>query len=250
MAATFQEQASAEGSDDLGQADGAVEEPEEGTHLAAAFDGIGEEGEGQCEHGCPRCADEGVTQPKDIGVVYPEDGDEADTADDEREDVGTFVAYLMLNGREEGCPDEGADSLYGEAYAHPVACVLESTCGGVHTIPAEALGSDGTVGVGPHIHEGCPAEELHETDCQESEDDTLVVVLAVGFGGVLFDTVELSVLFGVHLTNVGEGIKHAEDKDGGTDVETPLDRVGNDAVGSGIGETNPCEEDREEVAYE
>ncbi len=75
--------------------------------------------------------------------MYPEDRDEADTADDEREDVGTFVAYLMLDGREEGCPDEGADSLYGEAYAHPVACVLESTCGSVHTIPAEALGSDG-----------------------------------------------------------------------------------------------------------
>ena len=115
MAATFQEQASAEGSHDLGQADGAVEEPEESTHLATAFDGVGEEGEGQCEHGCPRCADEGVTQPQDIGVVYPEDRDEADAADDEREDVGAFVAYLMLNSREEGCPDEGADRLYGEA---------------------------------------------------------------------------------------------------------------------------------------
>ena len=46
VAATFQEQASAEGSHNLGQADGAVEEPEEGTHLAAAFDGVGEEGEG------------------------------------------------------------------------------------------------------------------------------------------------------------------------------------------------------------
>ena len=46
VAASFEEPASAEGSDDLGQADGAVEEPEESTHLAAAFDGIGEEGEG------------------------------------------------------------------------------------------------------------------------------------------------------------------------------------------------------------
>ena len=53
-----EDHAATEGSDDLRDADGAVEEAEVGTHVTIALQGIGDDGEWHGEHGGPAATNE------------------------------------------------------------------------------------------------------------------------------------------------------------------------------------------------
>ena len=121
-------------------------------------------------------------------------------------------------------------------------------------VPAEAVTGDSTVRVRPHIHEGRPAEELHEPDGDERTDDAVLGLCILGsVSGRLFgfiESVELSVLLRIHLLNDEEGVEGAEDEDSGAYIERPLDRVRHYAFGSRISYTDPSEEYREEVTHD
>ena len=116
------------------------------------------------------------------------------------------------------------------------------------------VAGDGVGGIGPHVEEGGPAEELHEADgpehlggLDEQAEHVLAFLLLAGGGG--FDAVECGILGRVHLLDLGEGVEHAEQQDGRADVEGPCDGGGHLAGGGGVAEEE-CEDDGSDVAHD
>ena len=99
----FKEKSSAQGCYDLRNTDGAVEKAEVITHIAA-LDGIRHDGERQGQHSRPSSADEGVTEPEHIGIMHKEDGDESDSAYEQRDGICALVARPMLELRQQRSP--------------------------------------------------------------------------------------------------------------------------------------------------
>ena len=61
---------------------------------------------------------------------------------------------------------------------------------------------------------------------------------------------ELRVLLGRHFLHAEEGVQHAQDEDGSAAVEAPDDAVRHHALGGGVGNAYPGEEDGEQVAQQ
>ena len=120
----------------------------------------------------------------------------------------------MLEFRQEGRPEERTNGLDAEDYSNPSSRILEGCVCGVDTVPAEAVDGDGTVRIGPHIHEGSPAEELHEADGPESRwsffkklDEAFFLLLVFLF--LLVKAMESGVFLGVEFLNRCKGIERA-----------------------------------------
>ncbi len=158
----------------------------------------------------------------------------------------------VTEARDDEGPEDGADRLYGEQHAHPVACGL--VFGRCDIGGAPAVAGYGAVGVGPHIEECRPAEELHQAHGPEGlggldeELQQAFAFLVFRLGGVY--PVELRILLGRHLLDLEEGVEYARDEDGGSEVETVYYAVGDDSLGGGVGDSYPGEEDGEEVAHQ
>ena len=243
---------------DLGHADGAVEKAEVGAHVASA-QRVGQDGEGQGQHRRPCAAYQQEGYEQQVLVMHEVGGDEARAAQHEAERVGQLA---VLEHGEHHRPNDRPDGLYREEDAHPVARILvllrlrvqHKTCHTVlhhlHRGRAEGIGSHRAVRIGPHEHEGRPAEELHEAHRpegfrrtrQEAEDVDLLRLLllrdAVVFG------IELRRIF-LHLHG---GVDDAEDEDGRADVEGVDDRVGYHSLGGDVADAEGGEGEGEEVA--
>ena len=61
---------------------------------------------------------------------------------------------------------------------------------------------------------------------------------------------ELRIFGRIHLLHGKEGVEHAKYEYGGSDIETPLDRIRNHTRIGGVPDTQPGEEDREEIAHQ
>ena len=107
----------------LRNTDGAVEETEIHAHVSVALKGIGDDGKWQCKHGCPCATDHEIGHEEQVLVVDEWNHDEAHTANHETETIG-YLAVIDL--RDDHCPKDTADGLYGEEHAHPVAGILIS----------------------------------------------------------------------------------------------------------------------------
>ena len=57
------------------------------------------------------------------------------------------------------------------------------------------------------------------------------------------------ILLGRHLLNAGEGVDHAEDENGGADIEAPDHRRRDNSFRGGICKADPGEEDGEKVSH-
>ena len=249
----FKEYSSAEGCDDLRNTNRAVEETEIISHVAS-LDGVGDDRERQGQHSRPGCANECVAKPEHVRVGDKEDRDKAESAYDQGNGISPFVARFMLEPGQNHRPEERSDRLNSEADTHPVAGSLESFVRSGSAVPAVAVGGYSSVGIGPHIHESRPAEELHETNCPESGrsflkqgNETFLLGIGVGFG-VGVNTVKLSVLLGIHLLDGSKRIETAEDKDSRSGIERPFNGIRDNTFGSRIGNTDPSKENREDIA--
>ena len=155
--------------------------------------------------------------------------------------------------RDHKCPEDGTAGLHGEYHAYPVACVLICLGGRVgHSAPA-VIGQ-GAVGIGPHVEERRPAEELHEADGPEGLRG-LHQQFHEAFLGLLLlffevDPVELGILLRGHFPHLDEGVHHTGYEDGGTHVEGSLHRIRHHSLGSFVGYAYPGEEDGQEIAHE
>ena len=188
--------------------------------------------------------------------MYKIDRDKSDRTYDQGDGISAFVTKPVLKFGQEGCPDERADCLYAEDNAYPVTGYLECFFRriGLDLIPAKAVSRYGTVRIGPHIHECCPAEELHEAYRPERRGSffekgnksflRLIVFFLTG------NTVELGVLLRIELFDGSEGVERAEDENRCAGIEGPFHRIRNNTLGSGIGNSDPGKEDREEVTYD
>ena len=223
----------------LRHADGAVEETEICAYMAT-LERIGENREGQSQHSSPSCTNEQERGKESVLAVDEVGGDEADATHDERDGVSHLVA---LEAWDDGSPEYRTDGLDGKEDAYPVTCILillrgciedHGTCFGNLGGCIKGAMCDRTVGIGPHVHERCPAEELYEADGPEGGrslleqfEHTGLVLMLLGIDGMV-----LVVLLGRILLHHDRGVDDADDEDGGTDVEGVLHRVGHDAGGS------------------
>ena len=208
---------------------------------------VGNEGERHGEHGSPAAADEQEWDELHILVLEQRNKGEADAAEDETHGVGELG---VLELRKHYCPQHAAHSLNGKEYSHPVAGLLECLRSLVGGVPAR-LGNR-TGGVGPHIEEACPAEELHESDLPECRGGVAQEREPVGL--VLLVVLLQSVIFGIflrgHFLNLCGGVDYAEDEYRRTDVERVDYRVGYDTFRGYVADTDEGEEEREHEAYD
>ena len=232
---------------DLRDADGAVEESEVRTLVAVALKSVRDEGERHGEHGSPCAADEHERHGEQVFVVYERHESEAHGTDDEAQRISRL---LVLEAWQSHCPQYRADSLPAEHHANPVACRLVALRRGVGGVPYGV--GNGAVGVCPHEHERCPAEELHGTHLPEHRRSVAQQLNPVGFAFVLLRLrlVILGVLLRVPLLHLQCGVDDAEDEYRRTDVERVDYGVGYHALLRLVGYADGCEEIREEVAHD
>ena len=199
---------------DLRYADGAVEQSEISSHVSVSLQGIGDEGERHGQYGGPGATDEKEGHEEHIGIAFHRAPGEADAAEDEAEGV----SYLTVAeaGQYHG-PDHAAQCLYGIEHAYPVTSFLISGTDRIGGAPAVA--GDGAVGVGPHIHEGEPTEELDQSYLPEGcgsmsqQMEPAARVFTLLLLGLFADPVILSVFLGVPFVYVEDSIDDAEDED-------------------------------------
>ncbi len=192
------------------------------------------------------------------------DGDEPDASEQETEAVDEFA---VLEERNDDGPEDGTDGLYGKEDAYPVGCFLvlggfhveDYACGAIYDAfdsgCVEGTVGDGAVGVGPHEHEGCPAEELHESDGPEGRWCFQQQLEHVGrvLGICLFffaDGVVLVVEFRWIFLHLCGGVEDAKDEDGCSDVEGIDDGIGDDSFGCRVADADGCEDEWEEITDE
>ena len=182
-------------------------------------------------------------------MVYPQDGDESSTTHHQTGDIGQLERAEQRN---HAGPQHGAHGLHSKDYAYPVGCILIALAGYVGRTPA--LGGNGSWRVGPHVHEGGPAEELHQAYGDEGVGDAHLL-LRRGLCGLrgddfgLFRT-KLLHLFGRVLLDVHRGIDHAEYQDGCADVEGVDDGVGDDALWGCVLHAQEGEDVGEEITHQ
>ena len=234
-------------SDDLRYADSAVEESEVSALVSVALKSVRDEGERHGEHRSPCATDEHERQSEQVLVVHERHESEANGADDKAQRVSRL---LVLEARQSHCPQYRADSLPAEHHANPVACLLIALRCGVGGVPYGV--GDGAVGVCPHEHECCPAEELHGAHLPEHRRRVAQQLNPVGFAFVRLGLrlVVLGVLLRVPLLHLQCGVDDAEDEYSGADVERIDYGVGYDALLSLVGYADGCEEIGEEVAHD
>ena len=113
-----QDATTTDGSDDLRQADGAVEETQVGTHMAVALQRVGDKRERHGKHGSPGTTDE--QEGHDLTILVGHEGNEREANATQHEAHG--VGHLrVLEARQDGCPDDGAHGLNGIEHTRPVA---------------------------------------------------------------------------------------------------------------------------------
>ena len=110
--------------------------------------------------------------------------------------------------------------LYCKEDSHPVTCCLIALR--LHVCSSPYSVGDCTIGVSPHVEEGCPAEELYKAYSPEGRRSLLKKskhrwCLALFL--VRVDSMELSILLRRHLLHLESCEEDAENQDGGTDVE-------------------------------
>ena len=174
------------------------------------------------------------------------DGSESGRSCQEADDVCKLE--VLEAGYHEG-PEYGTHGLNGEENAHPVACGL--IIGRRHVCGAPAVLGDGAVGVGPHVEERRPAEELHQADGPEGLGGLhkkFEQALGLVFRLCGVDAVELGILLRRHFLDLDEGVEDADYEYGGSAVEAVYDAVRHHSLGGGVGDSYPGEENGEEVA--
>lgn len=182
--------------------------------------------------------------------------DEPGGPEGEAEGIAQFRAFYL---RDDHGPQHAADGLHGIEDAYPVACLLIG--GGdhvefaVHDGGAEGVGGHGAVGVGPHVQECCPAEELYGANSPECRGGFCQQLQHGGalfgrLGGFLAVFVVLGVGLGLPFADFHGGVQHAEDEYEGTDVEGIDDGVGHYTLFGGVLDANPGEDVGEHEAYD
>ena len=224
--------------------------------MSFAGEGVGKKGERIGQGGRPGATDEGEGNEKYVGVVDEIGGDETYGTKDKTDGIAQFRVLDLGNDH---CPEYAAHGLYGIEDAHPVACFLIGGGGYIEfTVDngcGEGIGSDSTVGIGPHKEEGCPAEELYDADgpeCRrglgkELQHGRLLFFFFHRLVGIL---VILRIGAGFPFANLDGGVEHTEDEDEGSDVEGVDDGVGYNTLFGSVTDANPCKEVREHEAYD
>ena len=160
----------------------------------------------------------------------------------------------MLQFRQEGSPQERTYRLHAEYDTNPATCILERSIRRIDAIPSVAVRSNRAIRIRPHIHERCPAEELHQTHRPEGRrrlleqlDEAFLFFFFLFLAGI--NTVELRVLLRVQLLHGRESVKRAENQYRSSCVERPFHTIGDHTLRRRIGNTDPGKEDREQVTH-
>ena len=238
--------AATQGCHNLGNTDGAVEESEISALMAVALKGVGDKGKRHGEHGCPSTAYEQEGQYEHVLVADKRHKGKAYSADNQAQGVSQL---LVLEIRKRHSPQHRPDGLPEEQHANPVARLLVALGNHVGGVPYGF--GNGTVGVGPHIHKGSPAEELYESDLPEHRRRILekrypacALLFCPRLGLVVF-----GVFRGGPLFYLRRGEDDAEDEYGSSDIERIDDRVGYYALCGFVGNAESRKEERKYVAY-
>ena len=244
----MQNDSAAKRSGNLRQADGAVEQTEVSTHIAAG-ERIGEQREWQCQHCSPSAANEQERNEQHVLVVNEQCADESRCAKQKADDVRCLERFEARNHH---CPNHRAHGLNGKEHAHPVlgdvACGVFAGDG-----PVDVFG-DGTMGVGPHIEECSPAEELHQTDgpeCRRRFSKQLDEAFAfLGFSFSLFDAMIFGIFFRRIFFYLGGGVDYTQNQYCRAGIEAEDDRVGHHASRGSVFHTEVGEHVREQETHQ
>ena len=241
-------------------ADGSVKQSEIRTHVSAG-QGVGQDGERQCQHGGPCAAYQQERYEQHIRAVYEIGGYKSDTAQHEAQRVNEAAVFEHGDA---DCPKYGTDSLYGKQYAYPVGSFLILQAFGVENYFCDSVyrifngGSikyicgDASVGVCPHEHKGEPAEELHQPyrpkgfRCFHQQLQHIDFLMFLLFR----DTMIFGILCRRHFLDFDRCINNAEYQNGGSDIERVDYRIGNYPLGRRVADTYPRKYEREQIAHQ
>ena len=138
-------------SNNLWDADGAVEQSQISSHVTVALQCIGDEGKWHRQHSSPRTANHEEGNELQILVVDIRNHAETNGSDNQTDRIGQL---RVLEMRQQGSPYNGAHSLDSKEDARPVACLLEGLARGISGIPHHL--SDRARRVVPHIEHRSP----------------------------------------------------------------------------------------------
>ena len=122
---------------------------------------------------CPSATDEEETYEEKVLIVDEINRSKTYTTEKKTQRIDELLIFEEGNHR---CPQHRTHGLHSKQNTHPVACFIVSIARGVqhnhsvfqHCWCVENVVCYRTIGVSPHKHKGCPAEELHQTYCPES----------------------------------------------------------------------------------
>ena len=110
---------------------------------------------------------------------------------------------------------------------------------------------NGAVGVGPHVEERCPAEELNHAHLEEHLPCAFWLFLrSLAIGGFLGLNLILRKFFGWHFANIHHSVNHTENEDCGTNIERPNHRWWHLALWRNVGNTDGGKQQREHIAHD
>ena len=173
---------------------------------------------------------------------------EADSSDEKADNICSLDFPEL---RDHESPEDRTHRLEGEEDADPVSCSLVSLRLHVSGTP-DGIG-DCAVGICPHIKEGRPADAPHEAHgperprslLQKGEHARSLLLLLIHVYSM-----ELRIFLRRHLLHLECSEEDTKDQDNRTDVERVLYGIRNLSFRSGVGNSEPCEEEREDESYE
>ena len=234
----------------------------------SSFQWIGEDGERQGEHCCPRATDEEETYEEKVLIVDEINRSKTYTSEKKTQRIDELLIFEEGNHR---CPQHRTHGLHCKQNTHPVACFIVSITRGVqhnhsvfqHCWSVENVVCYRTIGVSPHKHKGCPAEELHQTYCPESGRSFNQQCEQVGRLRFLFAFCLIAcvcrsirsnlVIFVVELRRIFLyrqcGVDDTEDEDGCTTIEGINHRVGHLSLFCCVAHCQPSENYGEKISH-
>lgn len=141
-----QDATTTDGCYNLRNTDGSIEQAQISTHVTIALQGIGNEGERHCQHGCPTGTNHQKWDKLQVLVVKEWNESKAHTTDNQAD----CVCHLgILELRKNHSPKHTTYCLNSEENTYPVTCLLELCRFWIGSIP-NCLG-DGTGRIVPEI---------------------------------------------------------------------------------------------------
>ena len=162
--------------------------------------------------------------------------------------------------RDDCSPYNRANGLHRKQDTYPIACCLILLGSSVENYgagciyrfrSAKNISCYRTIGISPHEHKSCPAEELYKTYCPKclwSLNQQLEHIGILFFLIVLADSMVLGIKLGRIFLNLSRRIDYTQYKDGGTYIKRVDYRIRNYSFRCYVADSNGSKQEWEDIS--